>query len=100
VRAEQIAREGGLDWDALTKDFRDPVGCPACGRTGYRGRTVIAEALEMTSELENALVHDATAEDLRTLAIAQGMIPFAAEGIQRAASGESTVDEVLRFTAG
>jgi len=99
-RAEQIACEGGLDWGALTKNFRDPVGCPACGRTGYRGRTVIAEALEMTSELENALVHNATAEELRTLAVTQGMIPFAAEGIQRAAAGESTVDEVLRFTAG
>jgi general secretion pathway protein E len=99
-RAEQIAREGGLDWDALTKNFRDPVGCPACGRTGYCGRTVIAEALEMTPELEDALVHNATAENLRTLAITQGMIPFTAEGIQRAASGESTVDEVLRFAAG
>lgn len=97
-RAAEAARRGGVDWHGLAKKFRKAAGCERCGRTGFRGRTVIAETLEVTAEIGRALRQDATADELRTIAVGQGMTTLAAHGIRRAAAGETTLDEVLRVT--
>lgn len=95
-RAAEAARKGGLDWHSLRPAFRKAVGCEKCARTGYRGRTVIAETLEVTSEIGRALREGASIERLRELAVSQGMTTMAADGIRRAAAGETSLDEVLR----
>ena len=96
ARAEQLARDGGLDWAALPKNYRKPVGCATCARTGFRGRTLIAELLEVTPEIARALREGATVEQLERIAISQGMTTQAADGVRRAAEGQTTLDEVLR----
>ena len=98
--AAQLARAGGLDWDALPKTFRAPRGCPKCHQTGFRGREVIAEALEMTPEIGAALRRGASTEELRTIAVGQGMTTMAADGIRRAAMGTTSLDEALRVLRG
>jgi type II secretory ATPase GspE/PulE/Tfp pilus assembly ATPase PilB-like protein len=69
---------------------------PRCKQTGFRGRTLIAEALEVTPEIGAALRRGASADELRTIAVGQGMKTMAAHGILRAAAGETTLAEVLR----
>ena len=95
-RAEQLAREGGLDWSALPKEFRRPVGCSECARQGYRGRVGIFELLEVTGEIGRALRRGASVEEMRAIAVGQGMTTMAADGIRRAAEGRTTLDEVIR----
>ncbi|OPZ91612.1 MAG: Type II secretion system protein E [candidate division TA06 bacterium ADurb.Bin417] len=92
--AERIAREGGVNWKELPKKFRKAVGCPKC-YLGFRGRTVIAETLEMTPEVGRLLLEGAPAEEIERAAVGQGMITFAADGMRRAAAGETTIEEVL-----
>lgn len=96
AKAAAVARQGGLDWGAMAHQFRHPVGCPQCGMTGYRGRTPIAEVLEMTPELDRAIRTGAGPDHLRRLAIEQGMTTLAADGIRRCAAGETTLNEVFR----
>ena len=100
VKAVELARAGGLDWDALPKRFRKAVGCDACRQIGYRGRNVIAEMLEVTPEIGQALRRRASVEELRAIAVGQDMTTMAADGVRRAAQGETTLDEVLRVLAG
>ena len=100
ARAEKLARTGGLNWDALAKKFRKPVGCSKCKQIGYQGRNVIAEMLEVTPEISEALRRGASVEELRTIAVGQGMTTMAADGIQKAADGKTTLDEVMRVLAG
>jgi type II secretory ATPase GspE/PulE/Tfp pilus assembly ATPase PilB-like protein len=100
VKAVELARAGGLDWDALPKRFRKAVGCDACRQIGYRGRNAIAEMLEVTPEIGQALRRRASVEELRAIAVGQGMTTMAADGVRRAAQGETTLDEVLRVLAG
>jgi len=95
-RAEKLARSGGLDWDAIAKDFRKPVGCGKCRNLGYRGRTVIAEMLEVTPEIGAALRRGASVDQLRTIAVGQGMTTMAADGVRRAATGLTSLHEVMR----
>jgi excisionase family DNA binding protein len=95
-RAEEEARAGGLDWDSIPKRFRGAKGCPRCAHTGYRGRDVIAEALEVTPEIAGALRHESTIDELLAIAVGQGMVTLAADGVRRACLGETTLDEVMR----
>jgi type II secretory ATPase GspE/PulE/Tfp pilus assembly ATPase PilB-like protein len=95
ARAEKLARAGGIGWDELPTKYRHAVGCGSCGKTGYRGRTLIAETLEMTPEIASALRRKATTQEIRTIAVGQGMTTMAADGIRRAAQGQVSLAEVL-----
>jgi len=94
--AAELARKGGLEWHSLEPTWRKAVGCGKCGHTGYRGRTVVAEMLEVTPEIGKALRDGASVDDLRRIAVEQGMTTMAADDIRRAARGETTLDEVMR----
>lgn len=96
TRAKKAAREGGLDWDELPSRWRDAVGCASCGKSGYRGRRVIAETLEMSEELAEALRAKESEATLREIAIRNGLTTLTADGLRRAAAGETTLDEVWR----
>jgi excisionase family DNA binding protein len=95
ARAADLARQGGLDWNALPRSFRQPAGCPECHQTGFRGRMVIAETLEVSPAIGAALRRGAGVDELRALAVGEGMTTFAADGIRRAAEGLTTLEEVL-----
>ena len=98
-QAERLCREGGIGWDALQGKFRKPVGCAKCSQTGYRGRTLIAEVLEVTPEIGRALRDGAPVEQLQAIAVGQGMTTQAADGVRRAAEGQTTLQEVFNVLA-
>jgi type IV pilus assembly protein PilB len=74
-------------------------GCPACRHTGYRGRLPIAEVLTCAGEVKAALMKGASAPELRTAAVADGMLTFAGQAAHAAISGQTTIDECLRLIA-
>ena len=95
--AERLARKGGLDWDRMEKNFHEAVGCAECRQTGFRGRTLAAEVLEMTPQIGEALRRAASVDELQSVAISQGMTSMAADGVRRAALGQTTLSEVFRI---
>ncbi len=95
-QAKSLARTGGVDWDTLRKGFRRPVGCTECRQLGFLGRNVIAETLEVTSEIAAALGRGASVEEIRAIAVGQGMTTMAADGVRKAAEGITTLDETIR----
>ncbi len=82
------------------KDFLRGAGCPKCNGAGYRGRIVISEALTMTPEVVSAVLRKAPVAEIRTAAIAGGMISMVADGLRLAVEGQTTVDEVIRVLPG
>jgi type II secretory ATPase GspE/PulE/Tfp pilus assembly ATPase PilB-like protein len=96
ARARQMAAEGGLPPAEFGDAFRAAVGCPKCAGTGYRGRFAIMEALAPCAGLNEALQRRATAGEIERVAIAGGMVTLAADGLRRAAAGETTIEEALR----
>ena len=95
-RAEQLAREGGLDWAALELQFHQAAGCDQCNQLGYRGRNVIAEAMVMSPKVAAAMQRGEKAERLRDVAVEHGMTTIAADAVRRAAAGRTSLDEVFR----
>jgi type IV pilus assembly protein PilB len=76
--------------------FFRPVGCTNCSGTGYRGRLAIHEVLEMSEEIDHLVVSNAIPRDIQALAISQGMITMREDGLRKAASGETSLEEILR----
>ncbi len=95
---QTAARSGGLQADVDSPVMYGSVGCGKCNQTGYRGRNIVAEMLEMSPEIGRALQRDASLDELRLIAIGQGMTTMAADGIRRVLSGETSIDEVMRVT--
>ncbi len=73
-----------------------PVGCRSCAGTGYRGRIAIHEVMVISEEIEKLAVARASAHEIQRVALAQGMRELRADGLAKAASGLTTVPEVLR----
>ncbi len=71
-------------------------GCRVCGQSGYRGRIGIFELLVPDEKLRQLVMNKATTSDLNVQARAGGMKPLREEGLERAAAGVTTVDEILR----
>ena len=72
------------------------VGCSACRQTGYRGRTAIAEFLDLTPEVERLIFARADQASIEQTAVAAGMITMFDSGLAAALRGETTLEEVTR----
>ena len=76
--------------------FYDGAGCNFCSGTGYKDRIGIYELLVMTPEIRRLIVGWATQEELRSMAVKQGMRTLRQEAINLVAGDITTVAEVIR----
>jgi type IV pilus assembly protein PilB len=80
------------------KRFYRGAGCEVCNNTGYKGRVGLFELMIMNNELRDKIMANAQADELRAIAIKNGMVSLRAAGIQRCFDGVTTPDEVVRET--
>jgi general secretion pathway protein E len=66
--------------------------------TGYLGRTTIMEFLVMSDPLRRLVMQHATAGEIESLARTEGMRTMYEDGLVKALSGTTTIEEVLRVT--
>jgi len=76
--------------------FYGPKGCDACLHTGYRGRTSIHEILMPDDGVRKALSDTGDEAAVHRAALAAGMRPLLIAGLEKAARGVTSVQEVLR----
>lgn len=74
------------------------VGCDACSKTGYKGRLVISEIVTIDHELEELILQKAGSGKLLEMARKKGMITMEEDGVLKAISGLTTLEEVFRAT--
>ena len=82
-------------WAEITGLFR-PVGCAACAKTGFRGRIGLFEVLTVTEEIERLTIEQASATRISAVAVEQGMITLKDDGLTKAKTGITSIEEVLR----
>lgn len=78
--------------------FFTSMGCELCQMTGFHGRIAIYEFLLVTNEIRQLIQARASAQDIRSQALKQGMIPLRQTGWQKVCQGLTTPQEVLRVT--
>lgn len=73
-------------------------GCNYCGHTGYKGRLSIQEIMVMSKDLRNLINRGASADDIKSLALSEGMVSLRADAVNKVRQGITTVTEIMRIT--
>ena len=97
--SESILRQIGLSiHDIGDKNFYYGAGCADCNQTGYRGRKGIYELLDITEPIRELITQRAPSVVIRQKAIELGMTTLRADGLRSIFEGETTIEEVLKYT--
>jgi type IV pilus assembly protein PilB len=73
-----------------------PVGCRNCANTGYRGRIALHEVMPVSPEIESLTIRRASSNEIREVAVEQGMYDLRTDGLAKATGGLTSVREVSR----
>ncbi|HTI73252.1 MAG TPA: ATPase, T2SS/T4P/T4SS family [Candidatus Limnocylindria bacterium] len=84
--------------DIGEKTFYYGRGCPNCNDTGYRGRKGIYELIVISDPLRNLINERAPTLVVRQKAIELGMITIREDGLRSIYDGDTTVEEILKYT--
>ncbi len=76
-----------------------PKGCPKCNNTGYKGRMGVYEVMLMSETIERLTVEKATAEQIKKVAIEEGMKTLRMDGFEKVKMGLTSIEELLRVVA-
>jgi type IV pilus assembly protein PilB len=96
---KEVFKNLGLNPNELgDRKFYFGAGCPECNQSGYRGRTGLFEMIKVTDVFREMINSGAATLVLKQKAIEQGMRTLREDGIRSIFDGESTVDEVLKYT--
>ncbi len=80
--------------------LRRGLGCRACRNTGYRGRIGVYEVMEVNEPVRVALAERASVDDIRRLAVSQGMKTLRDSARLKVLAGITTPEEMLKATLG
>ena len=90
-----------LDVDPLEiadKDFFYGDGCAKCSNTGYRGRVGLFEMIVVSDAIRELINNRAPTLTIKQKALEQGMRSLRDDGLRAIFDGNSTIEEVLKYT--
>jgi type IV pilus assembly protein PilB len=73
-------------------------GCEACNQTGYKGRKGIYELMKITDPIRELINERAPTVVLKQKAIELGMVTLRQDGLRSIFAGDTTIEEVLKYT--
>ncbi|MEN6335438.1 MAG: ATPase, T2SS/T4P/T4SS family, partial [Phycisphaerales bacterium] len=84
--------------DKLPEVLYKGRGCRQCQGTGYRGRLGIFEMMMVTDDVRSLIIENASAPELRKIAVGQGMRSLRDDGFRHLHDGRTTIEEIMRVT--
>jgi type IV pilus assembly protein PilB len=96
--AELLRQMGASVAARNDQPFYRSVGCAACNLTGYKGRLGLFEFLRMSDPLRELVVRGASLVEIRHQAMGEGMTSLRDAGLAAVLAGDTTVEEVLKYT--
>jgi type IV pilus assembly protein PilB len=85
--------------DKKVGPFFKGAGCDTCAGSGYRGRQGLYEVMALTSPLRREILKGASTEELRDLAVKEGMLTLRMDGMMKVKKGVTTLEEIVKETA-
>ncbi|MFA5902657.1 MAG: type IV-A pilus assembly ATPase PilB [Desulfobacula sp.] len=93
-----------LEFQGFSKDeiadlkIYGPKGCPHCNGTGHKGRVGLYELMEVTDDVAKAISAQVPEDQLRKVAVQEGMVTLREAGLRKIRAGETSYEEVLKKT--
>ncbi|MCX5699357.1 MAG: ATPase, T2SS/T4P/T4SS family [Candidatus Omnitrophica bacterium] len=99
ILKDEIAGSLKLDVSKIGKlQFYKGKGCQHCFDSGYSGRTVIAEILQVSQKIRDLILTGSQEQFIKQQARMEGMKTLREDGLEAALKGYTTIEEVLRVT--
>jgi len=96
--SETLMELGLRPEQVVGKRFYRGRGCVNCNSTGFKGRTGIFELMVMNDEIRDVINRGGGTEQIREIALEQGMRPLREAGLRKIFDGTTTCEEVIRET--
>jgi len=95
----KMLEESGLD-PAQFKDrtFYEGRGCIDCNGTGFKGRTAIAEILDLSDNIRELILGRKSAAEIKRLAKEEGMMFLRESAVEKVLNGTTTLREINKVT--
>ncbi len=95
--SENLLKDMGLG-NKIGKNIRfaKSKGCKACNQRGYKGFFGIYELLKLTPEIQDAVLKNNPINEIRNLAVSQGMVTLKDAALDKLLAGWTTPEEVMR----
>jgi type IV pilus assembly protein PilB len=103
-REREITDEMRARWAVILGDLRiercfEPVGCTACGQSGFLGRSGIFELVTVNEAVRQLIAEDIAESSLRRQLREHGMRTMLESGVEKVAAGVTTPEELLRVAS-
>jgi len=76
----------------------EPEGCSKCNGSGYKGRIGLFELMEMTEEVGKIITAAAPEDQLRKVAMQEGMVTLRNSGLEKIRQGVTSIEEIAKRT--
>jgi len=87
----------GINQETISKTmFYHGKGCQKCSKTGYHGRIGVYEILLIDECIQQMILTGASANEIKVVAIQQGMATLRQAAIKKLLRGETTIEEVVK----
>jgi type IV pilus assembly protein PilB len=90
-----VLRENGYK-AVVDLESYEPVGCRRCGGSGFHGRIGLYEVMTVSREIQAMTLERRPAEEIRDVAVRQGMRRLREDGLEKVRQGRTSIAEVLR----
>jgi type IV pilus assembly protein PilB len=85
--------------DRKVGPFFKGAGCDTCAGTGFKGRQGLYEVMALSSPLRRGILKGGSTEELRDIAVQEGMLTLRMDGMVKVKKGVTTLEEVVKETA-
>lgn len=97
--SEAILNQLGISPHELgDKDFYTGKGCDVCGQSGYKGRAGLYELLDINDPIRDLITDRAPTVVIKQKAMELGMTTLREDGLRNIYLGNTTIEEVLKYT--
>jgi len=94
VIIRKLSKDLGVN--LTSQKFYKGQGCNQCNSKGYSGRIGIFEVFSTSEKIRNQVTQRATSDEIQKQAVSEGMITMLQDGLDKVASGLTTIEEVIR----
>jgi type II secretory ATPase GspE/PulE/Tfp pilus assembly ATPase PilB-like protein len=91
---KRLSKDIGVD--LTNQKFYRGQGCAECNMKGYRGRIGIYEVIAVNERIKTLITQKATSDEIQKAAVEEGMSTMLTDGLDKVASGLTTIEEVIR----
>lgn len=96
---DNYLEESGLDPSKYREfSFYEGAGCIECAGTGFKGRSAIAELLELNDRMRDVLISYKNSADIRKIAKEEGMVFLREAALEKVYDGTTTLREANKVT--